>query len=79
LVSDKATDLIARDHLADLLHASTTPEIAAHTIPRTRLVQRGGAGAITAEMDSAPDSISPLAVFFVLAMLITVFVAIVKL
>lgn len=58
MVSDKATDLIARDQLIDLLRASMRPD---------------GRRAIM------EDTISPLAILFVIAMLATLFVSIIRL
>jgi hypothetical protein len=78
-VSDKATDLIARERLDHLIVASTHPEINPHTIPRV-LVSRDpvrlGAGDPAEELD---DSVSPLAVLLLLGALLALFVGIVQL
>lgn len=78
VVSDKITALIERNHLSDLVLASTQPDVRAHTIPRVSIPMRDPASARELEQDYEP-SVSPLAVLIVMAMLAVVFVAIVQL
>ncbi len=76
-VSDKATDLMERERLMDLVLASARHDVNPNTIPRI-LVSRDPVR-ITAVEDVPEDSVSPLAVLVVLAMLLGLFVAIVQL
>jgi hypothetical protein len=81
-MSDKAATLMERDRLADLVHATARPDVSAHTIPRALIEHRlrGEPAEVTDEIeDDDTKSISPLAVLLVLAMLMTVFVAVARL
>jgi hypothetical protein len=78
-VSDKATDLIERQRLMDLVLASARQDVSPNTIPRI-LVSREPVRLTGADVDELPDdNVSPLAVLVVLAMLMGLFVAIVQL
>lgn len=80
-VNDKATVLMERDRLVDLVHATARPGVSAHTIRRSLLEYQGRLDPLSPEIDDDDDdeSVSPLAVFVVLAMLLTVFVAVARL
>jgi hypothetical protein len=78
-VSDKITALIERDHLSDLVLATTQPEVRAHTIHRSALSLRSAMPTHAIEEDDMEPSVSPLAVLIVMGMLLAVFVAIVQL
>jgi hypothetical protein len=75
-VSDKTTALIERDRLSDLVLATTQPEVSVHTIPRVSIPPHPATSAF--ELEDENDSVSPLAVLIVIAMLFAVFVAIVQ-
>jgi hypothetical protein len=81
IVSDKTTALIERDHLSDLIHATMEPAIAVspYTIPRARIDKRPGEGTVVDGDTDHEPSVSPVAVMFVIAMLGTLFAAIVQL
>jgi hypothetical protein len=78
LVSDKITALIERDHLSDLVLATTQPEVRAHTIQRSAISMRSSLPMQEIEDDDLEPSVSPLAVLIVLGLLLAVFVAIVQ-
>jgi hypothetical protein len=78
-VSDKATDLIERERLMDLVLASARQDVNPNTIPRI-LVSRDPVRLTGAEVEElSNESVSPLAVLVVLAMLMGLFVTIVQL
>lgn len=77
-MSDKATDLIERERLMDLVLASARQDVNPNTIPRI-LVSRDPVRLNAIAVDEPDDSVSPLAVLVVLAVLIGLFVAIVQL
>lgn len=70
-----------RDRLSGLIHATVDPSVgvSAHTIPRA-LIDRNDPErkARVATAPESRESISPVAVLFVVAMLATVFVAILR-
>jgi len=78
-VSDKITALIERDHLSDLVLATTQPEVRSHTIHRSAIAVRVASQTPELEDDEMEPSVSPFAVLIVLGMLLAVFVAIVQL
>jgi hypothetical protein len=75
-VNDKTTTLMERDRLSDLIHATVDPAtgVSAHTVPRT-LVDSALRGRPAADR----GVVSPVAVLFVLAVLVVLFVSIVRL
>lgn len=77
-VSDKATDLMERERLMDLVLASAREDVNPNTIPRI-LVSRDPVRLNAVEIDEPDDNVSPLAVLVVLALLVGLFVAIVQL
>jgi hypothetical protein len=77
-VSDPTTSVIARDQLDELIHAAAQPAASAHTIPRVVLEQRGRIGPAPIEDEEVVPSVSPLAVLCVIAMLVVLFVEIVR-
>jgi len=78
-VSDKITALIERDHLSDLVLATTQPEVRAHTIHRSAIAVRNAAPTQELDDHDMEPSVSPFAVLIVMGMLLAVFVAIVQL
>jgi hypothetical protein len=82
-VSDKTTALMERERLSDLIHATVDPAltVSANTIPRTLIGKHGTCGAELPDTarDDDSGSVSPVTVLLVLAMLVVLFAAIVRL
>lgn len=80
-MSDKTTALIERDRLSELIHATVDPptSVSANTIPRALIDKGAPRDGDRSALEVTGVSISPVAVLLMLVMLVTLFVAIVRL
>jgi hypothetical protein len=84
---ERATTLIPRDKLLDLVDQSNEPELLslAHTVSRHELRARGSARDLAPMLDAEAvleddtEAVSPLAILFVLCLFVALFVALIRL